>query len=225
MRIVTFNVQHGRTARGRVDTGLLARYCATLGAELLGLQEVDARVPRSRLADQAALVALATGMAHAFGPARRLGLAGRYGNALLVDGTLADVEVVALPRAGGEPRAALLATALIGRSPLSVATTHLSIRPDEAPSQLETVVAALVARPPPRVLLGDLNLRAGDVAPLVEAGGLVLADPAVPTFPADAPRIRIDHVAVDGLAVSSAEVLSRPPVSDHRALAVDVEAP
>ncbi|MDP9070529.1 MAG: endonuclease/exonuclease/phosphatase family protein [Actinomycetota bacterium] len=226
MRIVTFNVQHGRTPGGRVDSAGLARYCAGLGADVLALQEVDVRVARSRWADQAARVAQATGMVQAFGPAHRLGLVGRYGNALLCRGALADVQVLALPRLGrAEQRAALLATALFGGSRLSVATTHLSIHADEAPGQLEAVVAALVARPSPRLLLGDLNLRPGDVAPLVAAGGLALADPAHPTFPASAPRIRIDHVAVEGLAVRAVEVLPSAPVSDHRALAVDaVEA-
>ncbi len=222
MRIVTFNVQHGRTPGGRVDSAGLARYCAGLVADLLALQEVDVRVPRSGWADQAARVARASGMAHAFGPARRLGLSGRYGNALFCRGSLSDVEVVVLPQLGrGEQRAALLASARLDGARLSVATTHLSIHHEEAPTQLEAVVAALVARPPPRLLLGDLNLRPEDVAPVVDAGGLTLADPAHPTFPASAPRIRIDHVAVQGLAVRAVEVLSTPPVSDHRGLAVE----
>jgi endonuclease/exonuclease/phosphatase family metal-dependent hydrolase len=229
MRIVTFNVQHGRAPTGRADTRALANYCATLGADLLGLQEVEVLVRRSRWADQARAVAEATGMAYAFGRARRLGLIGRYGNALIVDGSLSDVEVLALPRHGrGEPRAAVLATALVGASRLSVATTHLSIHPGETASQLEAVVAALAARPAPRLLLGDLNLGPGDVTPLVEAGGLTLVDPAQPSLPAHAPRIRIDHVAVEALVPVRVEVLPRPPVSDHRALAVEVapaEAP
>ena len=222
MRIVTFNVQHGRTPPGRVSTGDLARYCAGLGAHVLALQETDVLAGRSRWADQPRAVGEVTGMAHVFGPARRLGLFGRYGNALLVAGSLSDVEVLALPRVGrGEPRSAVVATARVGGSSLSVAGTHLSIRPEEAARQLEAVVAALAARSAPRVLLGDLNLRPADVLPVVEAGGLTLLDAAQPTFPADAPRIRIDHVAVKGLVPTWVEVLPRPPVSDHRALAVE----
>ena len=47
MRIVTFNVQHGRTPLGPVDTAALARYCAELEPDVLALQEVDAGVRRS----------------------------------------------------------------------------------------------------------------------------------------------------------------------------------
>ena len=226
VRIVTFNVQHGRTPGGRVDTAALARYCAGLGADVLALQEVDVRVARSRWADQAAAAARASGMAHTFAAARRLGLLGRYGNALLVRGSLEDGEVVGLPQVGRrEPRVAVLATAVVGAVRVSVAATHVSTHPEENRAQLQALVAVLAARPAPRALLGDLNLAAADVLPLVEAGGLTLADPSRPTFPSGAPRARIDHVATAGLQVGAVEVLPAAPVSDHRALAVEAEPP
>ena len=226
MRIVTFNVQHGRTPTGRVDTAALGRYCAGLGADVLALQEVDVRVARSRWADQARAAARAAGMACAFAPARRLGLFGRYGNALLVRGALEDVEVVRLPQVGRrEPRTAVLATAVVGTVRLAVAATHVSTHAEENRAQLQAVCTVLAARPAPRLLLGDLNLAPADVAPLVEAAGLALADPSRPTFPSGAPRSRIDHVATTGLQVGAVEVLAAAPVSDHRALVVEAEPP
>jgi endonuclease/exonuclease/phosphatase (EEP) superfamily protein YafD len=62
--------------------------------------------------------------------------------------------------------------------------------------------------------------RAG-VAPVLEAAGLTLA-PGPPTFPADAPRVQIDHVAVSGLTIRSAEAPAAG-VSDHRPLIVTVD--
>ena len=204
---------------------MLASYCAGLGADVLALQELDVRVPRSGLADQAAATARATGMAHAFGSARRVGGVGLYGNALLARDSVEDVDVVTLPsRRVREPRVALVATAVTGRHRLSAAATHLSTDGEEAREQLRAVLEALSARPPPRALLGDLNLAPADVQPAVEAAGMVLVDPGPPTYPAGSPRSRIDHIAVSGLAVTGVEVLPPAPVSDHRALRADVSA-
>ncbi len=205
-----------------VDSTLLARHCAGLGADVLALQEVDVRIARSGWADQAALVAEEAGLAHTFGEARRVGLDGRYGNALLAGQALDDVEVVPLPRLGeGETRVAIVAAVTAADQALSVAATHLSIDRVEAVEQLRATIAALDERPPPRVVLGDLNLLAEDVQPLVYEVGLALVDPAAPTYPAAAPRLRIDHVAVAGLAVTRTEVLPAAPVSDHRPLLVE----
>lgn len=208
-----------------MDSTLLARHCAGLGADVLALQEVDVRTARSGWVDQAALVAEEAGLAHTFGEARRVGLFGRYGNALLAAGAVYDVQVVLLPRIGaGEARVAILATVTAADQTLSVAATHLSTDRGEALEQLQATVAALDEWPLPRVVLGDLNLVAGDVHPLVGEAGLELVDPAVPTYPAAAPRLRIDHVAVAGLAVAGSEVLPAAPVSDHRPLVVEVRS-
>jgi endonuclease/exonuclease/phosphatase family metal-dependent hydrolase len=70
-----------------------------------------------------------------------------------------------------------------------------------------------------------LNLEPPDVAPRVEAAGLVLANPAAPSYPAHAPRLRIDHVALGAAAAGAVEVVPAGPVSDHRAVMVDAAVP
>ena len=224
MRIVSFNTHHGLTPSGTVDTDLLARYCASFSADVLALQEIDVLARRSGGADQARAVAAATGLQPFFGPARRMGLRGRYGNSLLVRGTIEDARVVPLPRAGRhEGRTAILARVVVGDDrPLSVAATHLSVFPDEAASQLDAVLAALAAWPLPRLMLGDLNLRPEQVGPALASRLYALASAGVPTFPAGDPRLRIDHFISEGLEVTSVEVLDAGPVSDHRALVVEV---
>lgn len=226
MRIVSFNIRHGLRTEGGVDTSALAAYSAALGADVLGLQEVDAGAGRSGRVDQAAVTADRAGMTAVFGAARRMGWRGAYGNALLVRGALLDVERVALPRLSRhEPRGAVVARALLDEGELSVAVTHLSVDPDESRAQLDAVLAVLSARPLPRVLVGDLNLRVPAIAAAMAGAGLTLADPAEPTFPAGAPRARIDHVAVAGLEVLRVEVPAPAPVSDHRPLVVEVGFP
>lgn len=212
MRVVTFNIQHG--AGGDADT--LGRVCAGLEADVLALQEVDVRVPRSRLVDQVAVVGRATGMHAAFGRTCRVGVVGRYGNVLLSRAPMHEVVRMPLPRLGAnEARGAVLARV----GDVTVAATHLSIHEHEARAQLDALLSALDGRPRPWLLLGDLNL-----VPEQVPAGLAVADPTVPTFPAHGPTARIDHVVVDGLSIETVEVLPQQPVSDHRPLAVRLTA-
>ncbi|MDP9389707.1 MAG: endonuclease/exonuclease/phosphatase family protein [Actinomycetota bacterium] len=108
---------------------------------------------------------------------------------------------------------------------VTVAATHLSTDRSEAAAQLDAVVVALRARPGPWLLLGDLNLRPERVVPLLERRGFTVADTSAPTYSADRPFLRIDHVATNGLALRSVRVLDAAPVSDHRPLLVEAVAP
>jgi endonuclease/exonuclease/phosphatase family metal-dependent hydrolase len=194
-----------------------AGVCAELGADVIALQEVDRSARRSGRVDEAALIAEACGMHHVFAPAHRLGLRGRYGNALLSRTAIEDVEILPLPRpARAEPRVALLAST----AGLSVAVTHLGRDRAESAAQLSVVLTSISARPTPRVVLGDLNRRDHEVTALETEGFDVVG--GGPTYPADAPTLRIDHVAVDGLTVTSVDI-PETTVSDHRPLVVDVE--
>ena len=222
---MTFNTQHARRSVVWAATGTLADYCTGLDADVLALQELDAGAPRSGWKDQAAAVAEAAGMTHAFGRARRVMPLGNHGIALLVRGTIEEARVVALPHwRRHRGRCALLAAVTVGGRRLSVAATHLSPHRGENLPQLRAVVGELSGMPRPRLLLGDLNLLATEVRPVLAGTGLALADPSAPTVPADDPRFRVDHVAVDGLSIRRVEVLPHPPVSDHRALLVEAGA-
>lgn len=225
--MVSFNILHGQRGdgSGTVDLDLLARSVKGLRPDVLALQEVDVGVPRSGRADEAGVVAEALGLDVVFGKAARVGGIGKYGNALLARGAISDVEVIALPKTARrhEPRSAILATVEVEGVHLSVCATHLSIHRPEVHDQLDTAVEALVRRPGPALLVGDLNLSPEEVAPVVQRAALVLADPTLPTFPRDLPRIRIDHVAVRDLRIDRVEVVTTAS-SDHCALAVEVQA-
>src|SRR5204862_3667471 len=133
---------------------------------------------------------------------------------LLARGPITDVEVLKLPRpSAGEPRVAIVARVSVDGVGLSVGATHLSFRRGEGAPQLEVLLRALAERDGPRLLLGDLNIGPEVVVPAVMAAGYTVA-PTEATFPAGAPRARIDYVAVSGLEVVSA---STPFVgtSDH----------
>ena len=207
MRVATFNIRHATAA---------AAVCARFDADVIGLQEVDRRAKRSGRVDQAAVIAEACGTGHVFGPAHRIGLLGRFGVALLSRHRITDVAVLPLPRPlRGEPRVALLART----AQLSVAVTHVGPTAVEATAQLAAALEALVARPPPRLLLGDFNLRPGMLDEVVAAGFVLAA--GGPTFPAHAPQARIDHVAVNGFTIEKVEI-PVSAVSDHLPVVVSL---
>jgi endonuclease/exonuclease/phosphatase family metal-dependent hydrolase len=209
------------------DLGRLISACRSLRADVLGLQEVDRGPCRSGRADQAAAVADGLGLACAYVPADRV-WGGTMGNALLVRGSLADVEGVSLPGArrlrGPDRRSAVLARARIDDLSLTIAVAHLSIGVLDNIEQERRLLDALVERPGPHLLLGDLNRRTAWIRPAAAARGLHLVDDDAPTAPRVSPRYRIDHVAVSGL-VTRAPTVVDTGASDHRALVVDVRAP
>jgi endonuclease/exonuclease/phosphatase family metal-dependent hydrolase len=223
MRVGTFNIKHGENGDGRVDLRRLAAACRSLSADVLAVQEVDRFARRTGFRDQMRVIARATGLRAVFGEAARRRWRS-YGNVLLARGPITDVEVLKLPRpAAGEPRVAIVARVTVDGVGLSVGATHLSFRKGEGAAQLAVLLAALAERDGPRLLLGDLNIGPEMVVPAVTAAGYTVA-PTEATFPAGAPRARIDYVAVSGLEVVSA---STPAVgtSDHLPVLADVAVP
>lgn len=213
LKVATFNIKRGTRPDGEVDLPLLATSCASLGADVLALQEVVVHE-----VDTVALVAEACGLTGTFGKAIDARGGGQYGNALLVRGSIDAVEPVTFPR-DTEPRSAMVAAATVGGVTLSVATGHLGLR-GQAVAELPRLLDRLAARRRPWVVLGDLNLGLAEAAPILGAHGLHAVD-AGPTFPARKPNRQLDHVGLAGMSVVGVEVV-RLPVSDHRALVVEV---
>jgi endonuclease/exonuclease/phosphatase family metal-dependent hydrolase len=122
-----------------------------------------------------------------------------------------------------EPRVLLAAVVDAPGGPVTVATTHLSFVPGWNLRQLRHAVRALRALPPPRILLGDLNLPAAAVRAFT--GWRPLARAA--TYPSTGPRAQLDHVLLDprGAAPVGRVVqvcTPRVDVSDHRPLVVQL---
>ncbi len=226
---------------------------ASLAAGVLATQEVDRGQPRSGGIDQAKLVAEAIGPADfRFEPAlvgtpggrwraARAGEHGRtdeptYGIALASRypvmswhcarlGAAPIKAPVLLPGGQGllllrdEPRVVLAAVIRTPVGALTVATTHLSFVPGWNVRQLRQVIHFLRTLPGPRILIGDLNLP-GRV-PAVVSRWRSLSD--APTYPAHAPRFRLDHALADGLSPSvGAAQAVQCGFSDHRALVLDL---
>ena len=250
--MATFNILHGRSlVDGRVDLDRLQAAVASLDADVLALQEVDRGQERSGCADLAGLAAQATGAVdHRFVPAM-VGRpdcwqpagetvdpeAPAYGIALLSRRPVRAWTYLRLPTlpvrapmwfAGDrrptlvreEPRVALAAVVEGPAGPVTVASTHLSFVPWWNGHQLRTLARGLASRAVgPRLIVGDLNMGPSKARRATGMTSLV----SLVTFPAEGPQQQIDHVLADRpLAVLTAGA-RQLPLSDHRALVVDLD--
>jgi endonuclease/exonuclease/phosphatase family metal-dependent hydrolase len=242
---------------GLVDEARLTAAVTALDADILAMQEVDRDQSRSGRLDQTAIAARALGApAHRFAAAM-VGTPGErfrplthdddghgepcYGVGLVSRYPVRSWHVTRLPctpvrspvwiagPGGGlillrdEPRVVLAAVLDTPHGPLTAAATHLSFVPGWNLRQLRQVVRALRTLPPPRILLGDLNMPPG-LARLV-SGWRVLG--RRPTYPAESPRVQLDHVLADprgGGALTPVVAVDAPPatISDHRPLVVEL---
>jgi endonuclease/exonuclease/phosphatase family metal-dependent hydrolase len=103
----------------------------------------------------------------------------------------------------------------------TVTNTHLSFMPAWNALQLRRLVRSLRGTREPLVLIGDLNMEQRQAAAVSGLRAVATAD----TFPVDGPRRQLDHVLVRGaLRATGPATALRLPLSDHRALLVDVDA-
>ena len=253
MRLATFNILHGRTVGdGVVDLDRLAEAVRRLDPDILALQEVDRAQPRSHLADLTAVAAEAMGaVTHRFAAAIT-GTPGAtwiaaseddvpgvaaYGIALLSRYPARSWQVAHLPRipfrfplylrqpnkvivVHEEPRAVVTGHFDTPSGPLAVVNTHLSYVPGWAQLQLRHVRRSLTGVRDPLVLMGDLNMTGR--LPERVTGFRSLA--AHPTFPLERPTRQLDHILARG-ALGRVRGSEAPqlPLSDHRALVVDLD--
>ncbi len=235
--MATFNLLHGRSPTdGRVDVDRLAEAVRTIDADVLALQEVDHAQPRSGYADLAAVAAEAMGAAaYRFVPAL-VGTPGgtsgdaatqeqvpapSYGIALLSRHPVSAWREVRLPRVrwgDDEPRVAVVAEVETPERRVAVAATHLTFVRWWSGRQLVALVRELGTHEHPALLVGDLNMGARRARRLT--GFHALAEH--PTFPADRPRRQLDHVLGNRPWPVSASAAVPLPLSDHRALVVDL---
>lgn len=251
MRVATFNILHGRSpSDDRVDVERFAAAVKALDADVLALQEVDRNQRRSANADLTAVAAEAMGADEHRFVAALSGSPGAtwmaatgeeqpdsaaYGIALLSRHPVLSWEVIRLGSTPtpvpmwfkgsrrpelvrDEPRVAVAGRVDTPQGELTVVNTHLSFVGWWGRHQLGTVMRSLAGEQPV-ILVGDLNMGLSRAQAITGMCPLVTA----PTFPAYAPREQLDHVLARGDVGRVVDVgVHDLPLSDHRALSVDL---
>ena len=252
MRLVTFNILHGRSLRdGEVDEARFAAAVKQLNPDILALQEVDRAQPRSGHADLTAVAADAMGAVdQRFAPA----LAGApgaawdpspdlhdpaaagYGVSLLSRYPALSWRVLRLPRIPGRfplPRRHPLSLRLVVEEPRVAVAGRF-----DTPHGLLTAVSTHLSFVPGWGQLQLLALRralAKVPGPVVLMGDLNLAGPLPArltgyralarrlTMPAAHPHHQIDHILLRG-RLGPVRFVDNPEMelSDHRPLVVEL---
>lgn len=211
IRVVSYNIRHGRGMDMVIDLERLAHVIRETGADIVGLNEVDIETERSSGVDQAGTLGELLGMHVVYGPNIEY-QGGLYGNALLSRYPVERCRNISLA-AGGRARWGLIHAELaVEHAKLHVLVTHLSLEPAERAEQLQQILDVVSELSGPVVFMGDFNIVAGtDEDPsrvlrpvLRDTWTEMLARPdqatdATPgyTFPSDNPSRRIDYIFVN----------------------------
>jgi len=242
LRIMTYNIQHGADAYGRVDLTQTTEAIGRFAPDILFLAEVDQGWRRSGFVDQPAELARSLGMPYVhFAPALTTrsivhtspGTTARYGNLFLSKLPVKESGAVALPRKGAnEPRNVLWIDVEFAGQTIRVFGTHLSVDGSERVQQFRALADLIAASPHPAVVLGDLNSppsRLKDEAPYLGSppwhdAHVVLGQGDGFTFPSPSPRSRIDYIFVHASLLPQlvSTTVVQSAASDHLPIFVEL---
>jgi endonuclease/exonuclease/phosphatase family metal-dependent hydrolase len=201
LTVATYNVHSCVGSDRRLDPARVAAVIRALDADIVALQEVDARHHPDGFLDQWAFLGAEAGYHCVPGISLRTHR-NQFGNALLSRHPVISVRLHDLAIFGREPRGAIDADIDVDGRVVRVLTTHLGLRGVERRRQAMRLLEILAVRPSPRqtaeVLLGDLNewRRASNNS----IAGLLRRYPATPapaSFPARYPFLRLDRILAD----------------------------
>lgn len=222
LRVLSYNMHHGRGTDGVVDLPRIGNVIRGCRADLVFLQEVDNGTARTGGVDQTAELARLTGLHGVFG--RQIDYqGGRYGQALLARKPLLEPRVHVLPGdPDSETRIAFSARLEVAGRSMVVVGTHLHHRDPTARLEQARMIATLELGRGPMILGGDLNAPPGSepLAAILTSWRSPAAGPLL-TFPAAAPARQIDFILyrpAGVLAAGPVRVLDEPVASDHRPL-------
>lgn len=239
LRLMTYNVHGCSGMDGRVSPRRVARVIRGERPDIVALQEVDLGRRRSRLEDQAAIIARELGLQIVFCPTVTRGEE-HYGHALLSRYPIEVVKRARLPHdpAGWwrEPRAAMWARVDVGGCSINVITTHLGLGPRERSLQVKALLGdewiGAIPTDEPVLLCGDFNALPGSEPYRLAAARLrdvqFAGDGHRPlgTFSSWQPLVRLDHIFATSHFERKRVVVVRTDLtrvaSDHLPLVADL---
>lgn len=225
MRVISYNIRGGLGMDGKRDTLRIAEAVRAHSPDIVCFQEVHQRLPWSGWADQPRLLERALGMRFLF--QRNVNFwPGGYGLGIATHLPIAAVLRHFLP-GGRERRGALEVRLNAPAGEIAVFCTHWGLTEDERDGQADALAECLErAAPRPVLVCGDFNAfpDSPEVRRLLSQSSLRDADTEAnrPTYPADAPRARIDFVLLSAHWVLGGVHVPETLASDHLPVVVDL---
>lgn len=197
LRVASYNIHECVGGDGRRDPARVAQVLREIDADVIGLQEVDARPGETSESMQMHYLAAVLGL-HAVAGPTVLRSGGEYGNALLTRRPVLDVRHVDLTVYRREPRAALDVDLDIDGAAVRVLVTHLGLLPGERRTQVRRLLDRLGdSRSEAVILCGDINEWFAVGRPLRWLHARLGRAAAVATFPAAFPVFALDRIWVN----------------------------
>jgi endonuclease/exonuclease/phosphatase family metal-dependent hydrolase len=219
LRIVTYNIHHGRGMDGKLDLNRIAEVIRKEKPEFVALQEVDVNVARSGKINEVKKLADLLGMHDAFGKTIDL-QGGQYGNAVLSKFPIDKTSVHKLP-GEGEARIVLQVDVKISGASLSFCSIHFDHRSEKARLlQAKALNARLHGIKHPVIVAGDFNATPEFVTmKLINKSWFIIPKTGSSfTMPANTPRSEIDYIITRNLDENktTSRVIEEKVASDHR---------
>jgi endonuclease/exonuclease/phosphatase family metal-dependent hydrolase len=226
LRIASYNIHECVGGDGRRDPERVALVLRELDADVIGLQEVDARLGITRTSMQMQYLANTLRLHAVSGPTRQRG-SGHYGNALLTRRPVLDVRHVDLTVYRREPRGAIDADLDVDGAVVRVIVTHLGLLPGERRTQVRRLLDILgQTRSDVVILLGDINEWFAVGRPLRWLHARLGRTAGVASFPAARPVFALDRIWVHPrpalLSVAAHTSPTARTASDHLPVMADV---
>jgi endonuclease/exonuclease/phosphatase family metal-dependent hydrolase len=216
----SYNIHRCIGMDGRQDPGRVARVIRELGADVIGLQEVDSGRSGASGLELMERIAGATGLHVIPGPTI-MSRDGHYGNVMLTGSRVREIRRLDLSLPGREPRGAIDADLDVEGEPVRVVVTHLGLAPSERRAQVRRLLDVLAAGDDYglTVVMGDINEWMPGSRPLRWLQRRLGRSPAPRTFPATFPVFALDRIWVwpKGalLSVAAHATAAARAASDH----------
>ena len=230
LRLVSYNIKHGLGNDGRLDLERTAALLNNLHADFIGLQEVDNKVKRSGMVDQAQTLGKSLDMHSAFGSFMDY-QGGKYGLGILSKYPILKAHTIKLPT-GNEPRVALACEIqLSDKREIMVVNLHFDWVEDDKFrfKQAEELAKYLNTLTMPYVLMGDFNDQPKSrTLDLLSRNSLAAVKPKQDrfTFSSAEPTQEIDFIFAvppEAWQLRFTRVLNGRLTSDHRPVLAVVE--
>jgi endonuclease/exonuclease/phosphatase family metal-dependent hydrolase len=230
LTVASYNIHSCVGTDGRDDPARVAAVLREIDADIVGLQEVEARPSLASESMQMAYLADKLGL-HAVAGPTILRHDGHYGNALLTRCPIVDVRHLDLTVYRREPRAAIDAELDVGGTIVRVIATHLGLLPGERRTQARRLLAQLdeQSRAAATVLCGDINEWFAIGRPLRWLHARLGKAAAIPTFPSIFPVFALDRLWVRPRArlqtVAAHATATARAASDHLPIVARIAIP
>lgn len=225
--VATYNVHKCVGMDVRHDPERIASVVREIGADIIGLQEVDNRSGGKRLSAQMEFIAKYTGYTALPGPTIRR-VDGHYGNVLLTRWPLIESREINLNVPGREPRGAIEGLVRVRSAEVRIIVVHLGLAAAERWVQICKLAEVIRNRNSGRlILLGDMNEWYPRSRGLDLLHRYMGKSNTIPSYPAWCPFLSLDRIWVrprDSLIKvrAHATALSRV-ASDHLPIVAEIQ--